>query len=110
MTFAHKAETGRAAADLRIVRRGEMTTLTPYMSGNYNNLTTPTGTSEDSTILHFRIDSTPLTILPIAREAVRFPRVSVSLDLAHLWVRNLNHVAGDNHQDWQFAATLQVAF
>ena len=87
-----------------------MTTRTPYMSGDYHNLITPTGISQDSYVLHFHADSTPLTMLPIARQAPWFPQVQLGVDLYHIWVQNLNHVAGNDRTDWQFAASLSVTF
>ena len=86
----------------------EIPQTTPYMSGDYYNLTTPTGTSEDSYILHLRARSAPLRLLPISRESPWFPRVELALDLYHVWVRNHDHVPGASRSDWQFAASVTV--
>lgn len=99
---------GSASLSLDVVRKGEMSSATPYMSGDYNNLETPTGVVEEQYVLRLGAVALPLVAFGLASRLPWLPEVKIGLDLYRVWVRNLGHTPGNDRADWQVAASLSV--
>ena len=99
---------GSASLSFDLVRQGETTTATPYMSGDYNNLETPTGVVEEQYVLRLGAVALPLAPLGLQARLPWLPEIKVGLDVSRVWVKNLGHTPGNDRTDWQVAASVSV--